>query len=95
MGCPVLGFFQLVLGVPPKLTPDTVNEGLETPEILLKEGYKLWPRDGSDAFVAALVAALVLSPFKADGTTEKGGGKKSTIHPCGAKSFEIILTLLV
>ena len=41
MRYPVLGFFQLVLGVPSKLTLDTVNEGLGTPKILLKEGLEL------------------------------------------------------
>ena len=41
MGCPVLSFFQLVLGVSPKLTPDIVNKGLETPEIFSEEGFEL------------------------------------------------------
>ena len=41
MGCLVLGFFQLVLGVPPKLTLDIVNEGLGAPEIFLEEGLEL------------------------------------------------------
>ena len=27
---------------------------------------------------------LVLGPSRADGTTEKGGEKRGTIHPCGA-----------
>ena len=40
------------------------------------------------------MALLVLSPSEADETTEEGGGEGDTIHPCGAKSFEIILTLL-
>ena len=41
MGCPVLSFFQLVLGIPSKLIPDTVNKGLRAPEILPEEGLEL------------------------------------------------------
>ena len=78
--CPVPGFFQLVFGVPPKLTPDTINESLGAPEILPKESLELWPRDGSGAFVAS----LVLSPSEADETTKEGGGKKGMIYSCGA-----------
>ena len=90
VGCPVLGFFQLVFGIPPKLTPDTVNKGLEAPEILPEEGLELWPRDRSSAFVTS----LVLSLSEADGTTEEDGGKGGTIHPCGAWDLKIIFTLL-
>ena len=78
MGCPVSGFFQLVLGVPPKLTPDAVNKGLRASKVFLEEGLELWPRDGSGAFVAS----LVFGPSEADGTTEEGGGKGGTIHLC-------------
>ena len=60
--CPVSGFFQLVLEVPPKLTPDTVKEGLRAPEILPEKRLELWAYDESDAFVAL----LVLSPSEAD-----------------------------
>ena len=67
MGCPISDFFQLILGVPPELTPDAVNEGLRASEVLLEEGLELWPRDWS----GALVAALVLSLFEADGATEE------------------------
>ena len=80
VGCPISGFFQLVLGVPPKLTPDAVNKGLGTSEVLSEEGFELWPCNGS----GALVAALVLGSSEADGTTEEGGGKGGTIHLCGA-----------
>ena len=41
MECPISGFFQLVLGIPPKLTRDTVNEGLETSKILPEEDFEL------------------------------------------------------
>ena len=41
MGCLVSSFFQLVLGVPLKLTPDVVNKGLGTSEVLLEEGLEL------------------------------------------------------
>ena len=90
MGCPVLGFFQLVLGVYLKLTPDTVNKSLRASEVFLEESLELWPCDRSGAFVAV----LVLSSSEADGITEEGGGKKGTIHPCGAWGFKIIFTLL-
>ena len=80
----------MIQGVLPKLTSDTVNEGLGTPEILPKENLELWSRDGSGAFVVA----LVLSLSEADRTTEKGGGKGDTIYPCGAGGIKIILTLL-
>ena len=80
MGCPISGFFQLVLGVPPKLTPDIVNEGLGAPEILPEEGLELWPRDKSSAFVAS----LMLSPSEADEIMEEDGGNRDTIYPCDA-----------
>ena len=80
MGCPVSGFFQLVLEVPPKLTSDAVNKGLKASEIFSEEGLELWPRDRS----GALVAALVLSPSEANSTTEEGGGKRGMIHPYDA-----------
>ena len=67
VGCPISDFFQLILGVPPKLTPEAVNEGLGASEVFFKEGLELWPRDWS----SALVAALVLSPSEADGATEE------------------------
>ena len=67
VGCLISDFFQLILGVPPKLTPDAVNEGLRASEIFSKEGLELWPRDQSDA----LVVTLMLSPSEADRTTEK------------------------
>ena len=80
MGCPISDFFQLILGVLPKLTPDAVNEGLKASEVLSEEGLELWPRDRS----GALVATLVLGPSEADGTTEECGGEGGTIYPCGA-----------
>ena len=40
------------------------------------------------------MAALVLSPSEADGTTEEGGGEGGTIHPYSIGGFEIIRTLL-
>ena len=41
VGSPVSGFFQLVLGVSPKLTPDAVNKDLGTSKVLSEEGFKL------------------------------------------------------
>ena len=67
MGCPISDFFQLILEVPPKLTPDAVNEGLRASKVLFEEGLELWLRDWSGAFVAA----LVLSSSEANGATEE------------------------
>ena len=88
--CPLSGLFQLVLGVPSKLTPDIVNKGLRIPEVLSEEGFELWPRDQS----GALVAALVLSSSEADTATEEWGCKWGTIHLGGAWSFEMVLIML-
>ena len=90
MGSLISGFFQLVFRVSPKLTPNAVNKGLRASEVFLEERRKLWLRDGSDIFVAA----FVLNPSEADGTTEEGGGKEDTIYSCGAWGFKIIFTLL-
>ena len=79
MGCPISDFFQLILKVPPKLTPDAVNESLRASEVLSEEGLELWLRDRS----GALVASLVLSESEADGATEESGGEGGTIHPGG------------
>ena len=76
----VLSLFQLVLEVPSKLAPDTIDKGLEVPKVLLEEVLELRPRNRSGAFVAA----LVLGPSEANGATEESGGKGDTIHPCGA-----------
>ena len=80
VGDVVSSFFKLVLGVPFKLAPDTIDKGLGVPKVLLEEVFELKPRDWRGAFVAA----LVLSPSKADGATEECGGKEGTIHLCGA-----------
>ena len=67
VGYPVLGVFSLILGVPLKLTLDTINKGLETFKIFLKKGFKLWSYDKSGVFVTA----LILSLFKANRTVKK------------------------
>ena len=90
MECLVLDFFQLVLGILPKLTPDAINKSLGASKIFSEEGLEIWLCDESGAFVAA----LVLNLSEADGTTEEDDGKKGTIHLHGAWGFKIILTLL-
>ena len=67
VGCSISSFFQLVLGVLSKLTPDTVNKDLRVSEIFLEESFEVGPRDRSGAFVVV----LVLSPFNADRATKK------------------------
>ena len=79
MGGVVSGFFQLVLGVPFKLTPDAINKGLGVSKIFLKEDLKLWPRDQN----VALVAMLVLGQSNTDSATEQSSDKRGTIHTCG------------
>ena len=90
MWCPVSNLFQLVLGVPSKLILDIVNEDLRILEIFLEKDFEFWLHDWS----GALVAALVLSLSEVDGAMNKWGCKWGMIHPNGAWSFEMILTLL-
>lgn len=79
VGCLVLGLFQLVLEIPPKLNPDTVNKSLRTFEISTEEDSKLkqWNRSG------ALMTTLVLSLSKANKITENYGSKKGIIYLYG------------
>ena len=77
MGGVVSSFFQLVLGVSSKFTPDTIDKGLGVSKILLEKGLEPCPRDHSGAFVAM----LVLNPLEADGVAKKGDSKWGTIYP--------------
>ena len=63
---------------------------MKASKIPTEKSFGLWPRNESGAFVAT----LMLSLSKADGATEKNGGKEGTIHLCSAWVFEDILTLL-
>ena len=76
MRCLVLGFFQLILGVLPKLILEVVNEGLKTSKIFLKESFKLKLYDKSGAFMVA----LMLSSSEIDGTIEIGGDEEGIIY---------------
>ena len=71
MGGIILRFFYLVLGVPFKLAPDTINKSLEVPKVLLEEGLVLKLCDRSSAFVAALVLGL----SEADNVAEESSSK--------------------
>lgn len=62
----VSSFFQLVLRVPSKLTPNTINKALEVPKVPLKKDFEV--RSGDKK--GALVAALISSSFKADSVTK-------------------------
>lgn len=55
MGYPVLGFFQLILEVLLKLTPDTINKGLRASKNIPEERFEDGLCDGSSVFMAALV----------------------------------------
>lgn len=59
IGCLVLGFFELILWVPPKLIPDTVNNDLRAFKMLLEEGFEVGLRDESGAFIVALMLSLL------------------------------------
>ena len=71
MGNVVLSFLLLVLEVSSKLASNTINKGLGVPKIFLKKFFKLWPRNQSGTFVAA----LVLGSSEDVGAAEEGSGK--------------------
>lgn len=56
----------------------------------MEKSFKLRPYYKSGTFVTA----LMLSPPRADRAMKNCGGKKSTIHLCGAQGFEVILIML-
>ena len=64
---PILGFFQLVLGVSSKFAPNIVNKSLGIFKNFLKEGFKL----GAYNYSNVLGAVFVLNLSKADSPTEK------------------------
>ena len=68
--------FQLVLGVPSKLTLDAINKDLRVFEVFLEESLKVKPRDRSGAFVAALMLGL----FEANSATKIYGSKRGTVY---------------
>ena len=78
------------MGVPFKLTLDTVNKGLRASKVPTEEGFELRSNDRGGIFVAA----LVLSPFEADKATEKGSNKRSIVYLCGAWGFKMVFSLL-
>lgn len=51
-------FFQLILGVLSKLTPDTVMKALEVFKILLKESFEVAQCNKNKALVAVLMLGL-------------------------------------
>lgn len=67
MECPILHFFQLVLGVFLKLIFDIVNKGFKIPKVFSKKSFKirLYNKSGT------LMTALMLNLFEADSATEK------------------------
>ena len=80
VGSVISSLFQLVLGVPSKLTLDAINKGLKVSEVFLEEGFELWLCNWG----GALVAAFVMGSSEADGAAEEGGGKWDIIHLSGA-----------
>ena len=80
MGGIVSSLFQLILGVPSKLAPTTINKGLKVPEVFLEEILELRPHNQSGAFMVALVLGIP----EADGAMEECGGKGGMFHFCSA-----------
>ena len=76
VGCSIVGFFLLILGILPKLTPNIVNKSLEIPKVFSKKDFEIRLCDRS----RALITAFVLSPFKANNATEKQGCKQDIIY---------------
>ena len=58
MRCQVLDFFQLILGVTPKLILDIVNQGLETTKVLYEEDFEVGLYNRNVVFVVAFVLSL-------------------------------------
>ena len=56
MRCPISGFFQLILGVFPKLIPNTVNESLGIPEVFFEEDFQAGLYNKSAIFVGLLIS---------------------------------------
>ena len=67
----ILSLFQLIMGVPSKLTPDTINKSFGVPQIFLEECLKLKSFDQSGIFVAV----LMLGSSKAGSAAEENGSK--------------------
>ena len=57
----------MVLEVLLKLTPNAINKGLKTFEVLLEENFKIRPHNRSGVFVAV----FVLSPPNTNEATEE------------------------
>lgn len=73
---PSLGFFQLVLEVFLKHTPNIINEGLKVMEIFVQKDFKLWPRDKTGILIVVLVSNL----SKAVSGIEEKSAKENKIH---------------
>ena len=67
MRCPILGFFQLILGIFSKLTLDIVNKSLGISEVFSKKDFEFRSCDQS----GTLMTILILSLSKADGAMRK------------------------
>ena len=72
----VSSFFQLVLRILFKLTPDIVDKSLRISEDFLKEDFKIKLYDQS----GALMMALVLSPSETDRVQKIKSGKQDIIY---------------
>lgn len=88
---PVLGFFQLVLGIPPEFAPHLINKWPGFPKIFPQKNLKVWSSDGVDTF--ALVAMLMLGLLIADGLIKKSC-KQDIIGPYGLGRIKMIFALL-
>ena len=65
--CPISGFFQLVLGIFPKFTPNTIHKSLGTSKIFFQKCFKIKLYNRSDTFMMG----LVLSSAEVDSVIKK------------------------
>ena len=76
----ISSFFQLVLGIPSKLTLDAIDKSLEVFKVFLEESLEVRLRSQSNF----LVAALMLGLSEADNAVKKCSNKAGMINPCDA-----------
>lgn len=79
MQCLILGIFQLILEIPPKLILETINKGLKAFKVLIEESFKFRPYNRD----STLLAILMLSLNEAYKAIKKYGCKRDTVYPYG------------
>ena len=88
----VVYFLQLVLRVSLELPPNTINEWLGFPQVLLQESLELCP--GNRGKFLTSIAIFVLCPVHTNIPTKKGSCKGGPIEPSSPDGLEIIFASL-